>query len=176
MSHAVVRLDHQPASRVAQSDCGGREFRRPPANPRGWAVRTSHGITRRHGLAVGQDRQRLVLPAFLVALRLRRRQGLAQERRVPGDEGNLPILGRPSENAARRHAGGPDGWSPEHGPRGRRRELQPGNCLGPVQQLMSRRREALGVDADYRQKIAAMRDRLAVPGSADGASSRMDDG
>ena len=57
---------------------------------------------RRHGLAVGQDRQRLVLPAFLGALRLRRRQGLPPGRRLPGDEGDLRVLGGPSQGAARR--------------------------------------------------------------------------
>ena len=62
------------------------EFKTPSGEmpSRGFAIRTSHNIYRRHGLEMGQDRQRLVLPAFLGALCLWRRQEFsAQTRPIP---------------------------------------------------------------------------------------------
>lgn len=57
----------------------------------------------------------------------------------------------------------PDGWSPEHGPT----EDGVSYCQEIVWDLFNNyvsASEVLGVDADYRAKIAAMRDRLATPG------------
>ena len=57
----------------------------------------------------------------------------------------------------------PDGWSPEHGPD----EDGVSYCQEIVLDLFNnyaQAADALGVDAEYRQKIAGMRDRLVMPG------------
>ena len=72
---AALRPDHQPARAVAQGDGRGEavpdRLRQVARLGRPHLARHQ----RRHGLAVGHAGQRLVLPAFLDALRLRRRQG-----------------------------------------------------------------------------------------------------
>ena len=129
---------------------------------RGWAVRTSHGI---HGdmgwqwdvpanawycqhfwwhYAFGGDKTWLKNVAYPV---MKETCGFWEDRLKALPDGRLVV---------------PNGWSPEHGPH----EDGVSYCQEIVWDLFNNyvaASEALGVDADYRKKIAGLRDQLVGP-------------
>ena len=149
-----------------------KRFATASGKSRGWAVRTSHGINGDEGWQWDVHRQRVVLPALLDALRLRRRQDLAPQRRLPGDEGDLRILGSPAQSAARRPPRHPGRLVPGARPARRRRQLLPANRLGPVQQLRGRQRSARHGCRLPREDRRPARQAPRPARSASGASSR----
>ena len=170
--HDAVRPHHQPARTLAQGDRGREAVRdRLTGTSRGWAVRTSHGIHGDEGwqwdvpanawycqhfwmhYAFGGDKAWLRNVAYPV-MKETCEFWEARLKRLP--DGRLVV---------------PNGWSPEHGPH----EDGVSYCQQIVWDLFNNyvaASEALGVDADYRAKIAACATRCSARRSASGASSR----
>ena len=71
---------------------------------RGWTMHAENGIFGGSTWAMGRVGQRLVRPEPLGPLRLHRRQGVSPHQGLSDDEGNLRVLARSPEGAARRHA------------------------------------------------------------------------
>jgi alpha-L-fucosidase 2 len=139
-----------------------KRFATASGKSRGWAVRTSHGI---HGdtgwqwdvpanawycqhfwwhYAYGGDKPWLRRVAYPV---MKETCEFWEDRLKPLPDGRLVV---------------PNGWSPEHGPH----EDGVSYCQQIVWDLFNNyvaASEALGVDAAYRGKIAAMRDKLVGP-------------
>lgn len=139
-----------------------KRFATPDGKPRGWAVRTSHGIHGDQGwqwditanawycqhfmmhYEFGGDREWLRRVAYPV---LKETCEFWEVRLKELPDGRLVI---------------PNGWSPEHGPH----EDGVAYCQQIAWDLFDnyvRASEALGLDADYRAKIAGLRDRLLGP-------------
>jgi len=155
----LVRSQLEPWRKATQA---AKEFKTPAGQTQGWAVRTSHGI---HGdmgwkwdvtanawygqhfwshYAFGGDREYLRNFAYPV---LKEICGFWDVRLKALPDGRLVV---------------PNAWSPEHGP------TEDGVSYSQqiVYDLFSNFVAAsaiLGLDADYRAKIAAMRDRLVGP-------------
>ena len=119
---------------------------------------------RRHGLEMGQDGERLVLPAFSGSI------SPSAATPIFSAQTAYPIMKETCEfweDHLKTLPDGklvvPNGWSPEHGP------VEDGVSYNQeiVWDLFNnyvQAADALGVDKDYRDKIAAMRDRLVTPG------------
>ncbi len=141
---------------------GEKAFKTASGKPHGWAVRTSHGINGDMGwqwdvtanawycqhlwlhYAFGGDKAWLKAVAYPL---IKETCEFWVERIKALPDGRLVI---------------PNGWSPEHGPH----EDGVSYCQQIVWDLFNNyvaASEALGVDNEYRAKIAAMRDKLVGP-------------
>jgi alpha-L-fucosidase 2 len=139
-----------------------KRFATESGKSRGWAVRTSHGIHGDEGwqwdvpanawycqhfwmhYAFGGDKAWLKSVAYPV---MKETCEFWEDRLKALPDGRLVV---------------PNGWSPEHGPH----EDGVSYCQQIVWDLFNNfvaASEALGVDADYRAKVAAMRDKLVGP-------------
>lgn len=139
-----------------------KRFATPDGKPRGWAVRTSHGINGDMGwqwdvpanawycqhfwwhYQFSGDKAWLRKVAYPV---MKETCEFWEERLKKLPDGKLVV---------------PDGWSPEHGPH----EDGVSYCQQIVWDLFNNyiaASEALGVDAEYRSSIAGMRDALLGP-------------
>jgi alpha-L-fucosidase 2 len=139
-----------------------KRFATPSGRSRGWAVRTSHGIQGDEGwqwdlsaaawycqhfwmhYAFGGDKTWLKNVAYPV---IKETCEFWEDRLTALPDGRLVV---------------PGGWSPEHGPH----EDGVSYCQQIVWDLFNNyvaAGQALGVDAAYRAKIAAMRDKLVGP-------------
>ncbi len=101
---------------------------------RGWTVRTESNPFGAMGYIWNKDRQRLVRPALLGALRLHRRQDLPARGGLSRDEGSVRFLAGPPQDAAGRAPGGAARLVARARTDRGRRDLRPGDHLGPVQQ------------------------------------------
>ena len=139
-----------------------KRFKTASGQSRGWAVRTSHGINGDMGwqwdvpanawycqhfwwhYAFGGDKPWLRTVAYPV---MKETCQFWEDRLKELPDGRLVV---------------PNGWSPEHGPH----EDGVSYCQQIVWDLFNNyvaASEALGLDADYRAKIAGLRDKLAGP-------------
>jgi len=154
-------IDSQlPAWRKATA--AEKQFATASGPPRGWAVRTSHGINGDQGwnwdvtanawycqhfwmhYAFGGDKAWLKSVAYPV---MKETCQFWEDRLKALPDGRLVV---------------PNGWSPEHGPH----EDGVSYSQEIVWDLFNNYVSAslaLGIDADYRAKVAAMRDKLVVP-------------
>jgi alpha-L-fucosidase 2 len=157
----LVKSQLEPWRKATQAE---PEFRRADGGAaRGWAIRTSHNIDGGLGwnwdktanawyclhfwehYAFGRDRAYLRDTAYPV---LKEVCGFWEDQLKALPDGRLVV---------------PNGWSPEHGPH------EDGVSYNQeiVWDLFNNyveASEALGVDAEYRAKVAGMRDRLVTPG------------
>ncbi len=138
------------------------EFRTTAGPPRGWALRTSHGINGDEGWQwditanawycqhfwmhydFGRDRPWLATVAYPV---LKETTEFWEDHLKALPDGRLVV---------------PNGWSPEHGPHEDGVSYNQEIVWDLFHNYVAAS-AALGVDAPYRREIAALRDRLVVP-------------
>lgn len=155
----LIASQLEPWRRATQAD---KEFQVPSGKPRGWALRTSHNIMGGLGwkwdktanawyclhlwehYAFGGDTEFLRTVAYPI---MKETCEFWEDQLKPLPDGRLVV---------------PRAWSPEHGP------VEDGVTYSQaiVWDLFNNTVEAadaLGVDAAYRDKVAALRDRLLTP-------------
>ena len=173
-------LSQLPAWRKATA--ASPEFKTPAGamTTRGWAIRTSHNIYGGMGWKWDKTANAWYCLGFWEHYAFTGDKKFLKHDGLSGDEGNLRILGGPFEDTARRPAGRAQRLVARTRPGPGRRELQPGNRLGPVQQHRrrgGRARRGQGVSrqnrrdarqaghAGHRQlgPVARMDDRIARP-------------